>query len=261
MTLDLSTTEELADADASSAAKRVGNGLAAARASARAAVEAAGRAFPSWSARPPAERGALLRRASEALIERQAEIAARVTEETGGTLAWGRFNVKLAAEMLSYYSGQTDASVRDEEIPSHIPGKRSLAVRQPVGVVVGIVPWNAPVILGVRAVAARLAYGNAVVLMASEQCPRTHAAIVDALRDAGVPAGAIGLVTNEPEDAADVVEELIAHPAVRRITLRPPSQPTRYRARNGRNCEEEPGPTSMSTPASSCTKPVTSRPR
>ena len=65
-------------------------------------------------------------------------------------------------------------------------------------------------ISGVRAVAAPLAYGNTMVLKASEQCPRTHAAIVDALTDAGVPAGAITLVTSEPGDAAEVVEELVA---------------------------------------------------
>jgi acyl-CoA reductase-like NAD-dependent aldehyde dehydrogenase len=86
-------------------------------------------------------------------------------------------------------------------------------------VVGGIAPWSAPVFLGIRAVVAPLAYGNTVVLKASEQCPRTHAAIVDALTGAGVPAGAINLVTNEPEDAAEVAEELIAHPAVRRISF------------------------------------------
>jgi benzaldehyde dehydrogenase (NAD) len=152
-------------------------------------------------------------------MERQAEITALVTEETGGTRFWGMFNVKLGAEMFAYYAGQTDVSAHGEEIPSHLPGKRALAVRQPVGVVVGIVPWNAPVILGVRAVAAPLAYGNTVVLKASEQCPRTHAALVDAVREAGLPAGAIGLVTNEPPDAPAVVEELIAHPSVRRISF------------------------------------------
>jgi vanillin dehydrogenase len=120
--------------------------------------------------------------------------------------------------MLAYYAGQADA-LTEEEIPSHIPGKRARAVRQAVGVVVGIAPWNAPVILGVRAVAAPLAYGNTVVLKASEQCPRTHATIVQALKDAGVPAGAINLVTNDPEDAAEVVDALIAHPAVRRISF------------------------------------------
>ena len=176
-------------------------------------------AFPGWSATPPAERSRLLGRASELLIERQDDIATLVTEETGGTLGWGMFNVQLAAGMLAYYAGQTDAPAEEEEIPSHVPGKRAKAVRQPVGVVMSIAPWNAPVILGVRAVAAPLAYGNTVVLKASEVCPHTHAAIVEALKDAGVPSGAINLVTNDPEDAAEVVEELIAHPAVRRITF------------------------------------------
>jgi len=152
-------------------------------------------------------------------MERQHEIAALVTEETGGTLGWGMFNVQLAADMLAYYAGETDAPAEELELRSHIPGKRAKAVRQPVGVVVGVAPWNAPVILGVRAVAAPLAYGNTVVLKASEICPRTHTAIVDALIDAGVPSGAINLVTNDPEDAAEVVDELIAHPAVRRISF------------------------------------------
>ena len=152
-------------------------------------------------------------------MARQRDIATLVTEETGGTLGWGMFNVQLGASMLAYYAGQTDLSTEEQDIPSHIPGKRAMAIRQPVGVVLGIAPWNAPVVLGVRAVAAPLAYGNTVVLKASEVCPRTHGAIVDVLTDAGVPSGAINLVTNDPEDAAEVVEELIAHPAVRRISF------------------------------------------
>ena len=186
---------------------------------ARLAVEAAALAFPEWSSTAPAERSRLLQGASELLMERQAEIAALVTDETNGTLGWGMFNVELGAGMLAYYANQTDAPTDEQEIPSHVPGKRAKAVRQPVGVVVGIAPWNAPVILGIRAVAAPLAYGNTVVLKASEQCPLTHGAIVEALRDAGVPDGAINLVTNDPEDTAEVVEELIAHPAVRRISF------------------------------------------
>jgi len=191
----------------------------AARITARLAVEAAAEAFPQWSATTPAERGGLLRRASELLMERQAAIAALVTEETNGTIGWGMFNVQLGAGMLAYYANQADVGAEEQEIPSHIPGKRAKAVREPVGVVVGIAPWNAPVVLGVRAVAAPLAYGNTVVLKASEQCPGTHAAIVQALKDAGVPEGAVNLVTNDPKDAAEVVDELIAHPAVRRISF------------------------------------------
>ncbi len=210
------STHELRNVDASGGA----NGRArAARIAARRAVEAAEGAFPQWSATTPGERGGLLRRASELLMERQAAIAALVTEETNGTIGWGMFNVQLGAGMLAYYANQADAPAEEQEIPSHIPGKRAKAVRQPVGVVVGIAPWNAPVVLGVRAVAAPLAYGNTVVLKASEQCPRTHAAIVEALEDAEVPEGAINLVSNDPKDAAEVVEELIAHPAVRRISF------------------------------------------
>ena len=186
---------------------------------ARAAVEAAEGAFPGWSSMAPAARGGLLQRASELLLERQQEIAALVTEETGGTFGWGMFNVQLGAGMLAYSASQADVEAEEQEIPSHIPGKRAKAVRQPVGVVVGIAPWNAPVILGVRAVAAPLAYGNTVVLKASEQCPRTHTAIVEALRDAGLSKGVIRLVTNDRKDAAEVVEELIAHPAVQRISF------------------------------------------
>jgi benzaldehyde dehydrogenase (NAD) len=141
-----------------------------------------------------------------------------VTDETGGTFGWGMFNVELAAGML-HSAGAVAGEVHDEEIASVIPGKKARAVRQPVGVVVGIAPWNAPVILGTRAIAAPLALGNTVVLKASEECPRTHAAIVQALQDAGAPAGVVNLIVNDPGDAADVVDELIAHPAVRRINF------------------------------------------
>jgi vanillin dehydrogenase len=158
-------------------------GTATANRDARGAVVAAQSAFPGWSATPPAERGRFLERASELLMERQRQIATLVTEETGGTLGWGMFNVQLAAGMLAYYASETDAPAEEREIPSHIPGKQ------------------------------------AKMLKASEVCPRTHGAIVDALRDAGVPSGAIQLVTNDPDDAAEVVGELIAHPAVRRISF------------------------------------------
>jgi len=94
-----------------------------------------------------------------------------------------------------------------------------MAIRQPAGVVVGIAPWNAPIILGTRAVATPLAFGNTVVLKASEVCPHTHGEIVRAIADAGVPAGVINLITHPGPAAADVVDELIAHPAVRRINF------------------------------------------
>jgi len=106
-----------------------------------------------------------------------------------------------------------------EVIPSDLPGVLAMGIRQPAGVVGALAPWNAPVILGVRAVAMPLAYGNTVVLKASEECPRVHAAIARVLVDAGFPAGVVNLIVNDPGDAPDVVDELIAHPAVRRINF------------------------------------------
>ena len=95
----------------------------------------------------------------------------------------------------------------------------AMAVRQPVGVVLGIAPWNAPVILGVRAVAMPLACGNTVVLKSSEICPRTHRLIGEALREAGLGEGVVNVVSNAPADAAKIVEALIANPAVRRVNF------------------------------------------
>ena len=151
-------------------------------------------------------------------MERAPEIASMMTEEVGGTFGWGMFNCDLASRMLREAAAQT-YSVTGEVIPSDVPGALSMGVRQPVGVVVGMAPWNAPVILSTRAVATPLAYGNTVVLKASEQCPRTHAAVVRAIADAGVPAGAVNLIIHSAGDAPDVVDELIAHPAVRRVNF------------------------------------------
>jgi vanillin dehydrogenase len=191
---------------------------AAGRADARAAADAAGEAFQEWSQRPPAERRSLLQAAAELLRERTQSIVATVTAETGATFGWGTFNIGLATAMLEDAASQAH-SVTGEVIPSEVPGLLAMGVRQPAGVVFGSAPWNAPVILGTRAVAAPLAFGNTVVLKASEICPRTYGEIAAALDDAGMPPGVVNLITHQAEDAAEVVDELIAHPAVRRINF------------------------------------------
>jgi vanillin dehydrogenase len=191
---------------------------AAGREDARRAVEAARDAFPGWSGTPAGERRTLLNRAADLLMERAPDVAGVMTDEVGGTFGWGMFNCDLAARMLREAAAQA-YSVVGEVIPSDVPGSLAMGVRQPAGVVVGMAPWNAPVILSTRAIATPLAYGNTVVLKASERCPRTHAAVVGALVDAGLPAGAINLIIHAPEDAPDVVDELIAHPAVRRVNF------------------------------------------
>jgi benzaldehyde dehydrogenase (NAD) len=94
-----------------------------------------------------------------------------------------------------------------------------MAVRRPVGVVVGIAPWNAPMILGMRAVAAPVAYGNTVVLKASEESPGTHLSIASVFEEAGFPKGVLNVIANAPPDAAEVVDELISNPKSRRISF------------------------------------------
>jgi len=191
---------------------------AASTADACRAADAAAAALPAWAALGPTERRLLLLRAADALERRMADFTDAMAGETGATAGWAGFNVRLAAGILREAASMT-TQVGGEVIPSDKPGCLAMAVRKPAGVCLGIAPWNAPVILGVRAVAMPLACGNTVVLKASELCPRTHQLIGAALQDAGLPAGVINVVTNAPADAAEVVSALIAHPAVRRINF------------------------------------------
>ena len=134
------------------------------------------------------------------------------------TEGWARFNVMLATGMIREAAAIT-TQIGGEVIPSDKPGCMAFSIRQPAGVVLGIAPWNAPVILGVRAIATPLACGNTVVFKGSELCPRTHELIAEAFAAAGLPTGTVSFVTNAPEDAAAIVGALIDHPAVRRINF------------------------------------------
>jgi acyl-CoA reductase-like NAD-dependent aldehyde dehydrogenase len=185
---------------------------------ANAACDAAAAAFPIWSAMGPNARRAVLMKAATALEAKAPEFVDAMMGEIGATEGWARFNLALAAGMVREAAAIT-TQISGEVIPSDKPGCIAMALREPVGVMVGIAPWNAPIILGVRAVAVPLACGNTVVLKASEQCPRTHALIVEAFEDAGLPKGAINLVTNAPADAGTIVGALIDHPEVKRINF------------------------------------------
>jgi len=185
---------------------------------ARAAADAAAAAFPKWAAIGPSERRAKLNKAADLLEQRAAQFATICMAETGSTAGWGHFNVHLAAGMLREAAAMT-TQIGGEVVPSDVPGSLAMAVRQPAGVVLGIAPWNAPIILGVRAVAMPLACGNTVILKASEVCPATHRLIATTLRDAGLSEGVINCVTHDAKDAEKVAEALISHPAVKRVNF------------------------------------------
>ena len=175
-------------------------------------------AFPAWAAQGPNARRAVLMKAAAALEARQADFVAAMMAETGSTAGWAMFNLGLAASMVREAAALT-TQIAGEVIPSDKPGCLAMALKEPVGVLVGIAPWNAPIILGVRAIAVPLACGNAVILKASETCPRTHALIIEAFAEAGFPEGVVNVVTNAPEDAAEVVGALIDAPEVKRINF------------------------------------------
>lgn len=182
------------------------------------AIAAAQQAFPAWSAMLPGARRALLLKAADTMELHRTDFVERGVAEAGGAPVWYQFNVTLAANMLREAAAMT-TQISGEVIPSDVPGSLAMGMRQPCGVVVGIAPWNAPVILGTRAVAMPLACGNTVILKASEMCPALHRLIGQVFDEAGFPPGVVNVITNAPKDAPQVVERLIAHPAVRRINF------------------------------------------
>jgi vanillin dehydrogenase len=185
---------------------------------AEAAADAAAAAFPHWSSLAPEARAETLRRAADELRGHGEVLCAVGEREVGATPGWTLFNIGIAQATLRRAAELADA-VGETPVPGGAGGTRYSLVRKPVGVVLGIAPWNAAVALGVRAVAAPLALGNTVVLKGSELCPKTHEMVARALIEAGLPEGVLNFVSNAPEDSHAVVEALIAHPAVRRVNF------------------------------------------
>ena len=185
---------------------------------AKRAADAAAAAFPSWAAMLPSERRLLLLKAADLLAARAGQFADVQMGETGAAASWVVFNVHLAANMLREVASFV-SQITGETHPSETPGCLSMTVRRPVGVVLGIAPWNAPVILATRAIAAPLACGNTVILKASGTSPGTQYLLGCVFRDAGFPPGVVNVVSNGPGDAGRIGEALIAHAAVRRINF------------------------------------------
>ncbi|VTM83397.1 4-aminobutyraldehyde dehydrogenase [Klebsiella pneumoniae] len=181
-------------------------------------VEAAACAFPLWRDTAPAERRRLLLEAAEQMLLREAKFIAAMAAETGATAHWAGFNVHLAADILREAAALT-TQIEGQIIPSNVPGNLAMGVRQGAGVVLGMAPWNAPLILATRALATPLACGNTVILKGAELSPATQGLIIDALDAAGFPPGVVNYLTCAPEDAPALVESLIAHPAVRRVNF------------------------------------------
>ncbi|MFD5074028.1 aldehyde dehydrogenase family protein [Streptomyces sp. NPDC058371] len=183
------------------------------------AVDAADAAFAEWAALAPFARRAIFLKAADLVDAKREEVAELMAREVGGTRPWAYFNVGLAANFLREAAAAITAP-RGEVLSAQQEGTLGLAVREPLGVVAAFAPWNAPLILGVRAVAAPLAAGNTVVVKASEDAPVACALFVaDVLREAGLPDGVLNVITNAREDAAEIAEVLIADTRVRAVNF------------------------------------------
>lgn len=191
---------------------------AAGAADARRAADAARAAFPAWAASAPGTRRDLFLKAAELLERAQERVIETIVAELGSPVGWAAFNHHFCVNLLRETAGQTGALV-GQIIPTDVPHQTAYAVRQPAGVVLGMAPWNAPLILGLRSIAAPLAYGNTVVFKGSEDSPGVHALIVELLDEAGFPKGVVNYVTHSRQDAPEVVEALIAHPGVKRVNF------------------------------------------
>jgi acyl-CoA reductase-like NAD-dependent aldehyde dehydrogenase len=184
-----------------------------------AAVDAAQAQFESWAELDPFARRKIFLDAADLFEQRSDEVVAMMAAETGALNMNARFNAARAAIILRELAAGITAP-RGEVLTAQHTGELSLAIQAPMGVVAALAPWNAPVILGVRAAAAPLAAGNTVVLKPSEEAPLMSGLfIADLLRDAGLPDGALNVITNDPADAPAIVETLIADERVRAVNF------------------------------------------
>ncbi len=182
------------------------------------AVVSAADAFHNWRSIGPSERRDLLMNAASVLESRSDELCHAMSIEIGATRAWADFNVHLSASTLREAASMI-THITGSVMPSDTPGMAAYAIRQPVGVVLGMAAWSAPLFMGVRAIAAPLACGNTVILKASELCPATHCLIGDVLHQAGLGAGVVNVLTNAVPDAGLIVDALVGNPAVRRVNF------------------------------------------
>ena len=177
----------------------------------------AARAFWAWSRTAPDERRACLSVMADALDKSRDDLVAVAAAEVGAAAQWTEFNISVARDIL-LQAGDLIDLMQDQSF-AHADGRMSVVRRQAVGVVLSFAPWNAPVALAARAIAAPIACGNTVVLKASELCPRTHAMIVKLFEAAGLPKDVVTVATSTPAESLDVAKTLIRHPTVRRITF------------------------------------------
>ncbi|KAG8533612.1 uncharacterized protein KY384_001352 [Bacidia gigantensis] len=186
---------------------------------ANAAISSASTAFPSWRASSPQTRRSIFLKAAHIMQTRSSELESYMIEETGAEPSFAAFNTTTSIAFLEDVAGRLLSILTTTSPICQDPTRRALILKEPFGVTLGIAPWNAPYILGIRAALSALAGGNTVVLKGSELSPRCFWAIGSIFREAGLPDGVLSVIYTRPEEAAAVTNALIAHAAVRKVSF------------------------------------------
>ena len=197
------TSEVVAEAPSSSASE------------AAEACEAALRAYPGWRGTPAPVRGQLLYRVQRRMEQRKEEIAEALTREEGKTLVEARGEVQRAINVIEFFAGEA-RRITGETIPSELPHNFCYTVKQPVGPVAIITPWNFPVAIPVWKMAPALVSGNTVVFKPASLTPLTAALVVEVFEECGIPPGVLNLVFGGGREVGDTI---VKHPAIQAVSF------------------------------------------
>jgi succinate-semialdehyde dehydrogenase/glutarate-semialdehyde dehydrogenase len=181
----------------------------------RRAIAAAAAALPGWRARTAKERAIIMRRWFELMIEHQDDLATTMTAEQGKPLAESKVEIAYAASFIEWFAEEAKR-IYGDIIPGHQSDKRIMVLRQPVGVVAAITPWNFPAAMITRKAGPALAAGCTMVCKPATQTPYSALALAELAHRAGVPKGVFNMITG---NAAAIGGELTANPTVRKLTF------------------------------------------
>ena len=182
----------------------------------KAAIDAAAAALPGWRSTPAIQRARILRKAADLMRERAVEIATAMTSEQGKALAEAKGEVEYAASFFEWFAGEAER-VYGEVVPPMNTNNRVLVLRQPVGVVAAITPWNFPAAMMTRKLGPAMAAGCTSVVKPASATPLTAALVLRCIEDAGAPAGVVNLVTSR--DAGMVANTIFTDGRVKKISF------------------------------------------
>ena len=182
------------------------------------AIEAAQRAQVGWSKLLAKDRARILRDLADAMIANTDDLAQILTAEQGKPLAEAKAEIAYAASFFEWF-GEEAKRVNGETIPAPMPDRRLVVLREPIGVTVGITPWNFPSAMPTRKAAPALAAGCSMVLKPAEQTPLSALSVMVLAERVGLPPGVLSVVTGDTEDAPRIGGEMTSNPIVRKLSF------------------------------------------